>query len=43
MTKKEVEQTTILIRKTTRAALNKAGLRGETYDEIITRLLEGKK
>ncbi len=36
-------KTTILIQRTTRDKLNAAGKRGETFDEIILRLLSSAK
>jgi hypothetical protein len=40
---KEDDITTIQIRKTTRDELKKLGIKGETYDTVIRRLLETSK
>jgi hypothetical protein len=37
-----MEKTTILIEKKTRKKLRDIGLKGETYDEIIAKLLKSK-
>ena len=39
----EEKKTTILIFKTTRKKLNDLGKRGETYDDIINRLIESEQ
>lgn len=36
----KVELTTIRIRKETAASLKELGKKGETYDEVITRLID---
>ena len=38
-----IEYTTIRIRKDTREKLKRMGRKGETYDEIINRLIKGRK
>lgn len=35
--------TTIVIKKDTRTALKKIGLKGETYDQIISKLIKLRK
>ena len=41
--KKTPELTMIWMKKTTRQRLRDVGRKGQTYDEIVNRLLDGKK